>query len=167
MYFCPHKRPCPPFSPEVAAVELAVTVIYHVLIMGRTKYKKQEDLLNFPVRTRVTEVTYKRLEKLVAESSCQSVGEVARKILSKEKILCFYKDITMNAPMEELASIRKELKSIGININQLVKSFNSTQEETHKAFYAMKTMEQYKPVETKVDRLLVLVSAMAEKWLQK
>jgi len=135
--------------------------------MGRTKYKAPEDLLNFPVRTRVTEVTYKRLEKLVAESSCQSVGEVARKILSREKILCFYKDITMNAPMEELAKIRKELKSIGININQLTKSFNSTQEETHKAFYAMKTMEQYKPVETKVDRLLVLVSAMAEKWLQK
>ncbi len=158
MYFCPHKRPCPPFSPEVAAVELAVTVIYHVLIMGRTKYKKQEDLLNFPVRTRVT---------LVAESSCQSVGEVARKILSKEKILCFYKDITMNAPMEELASIRKELKSIGININQLVKSFNSAKEEAHKAFYILKVMGQYKPVEAKVDRLLVLVSAMAEKWLQK
>lgn len=167
MYFCPHKRPCPPFSPEVAAAELAVTVIYHVLIMGRTKYKAREELLNFPVRTRVTEVTFKRLEKLVAESSCQSVGEVARKILSREKLLCFYKDIAMNAPMEELASIRKELKSIGININQLTKEYNSAKEEAHKAFYILKVMEQYKLVEAKVDRLLVLVSAMAEKWLQK
>jgi len=135
--------------------------------MGRTKYRKQEDLLSRPVIVRVNEVTFKRLEKLLAESSCQSVGEVARKILSREKILCFYKDITMNAPMDELASIRKEMKSIGININQLVKSFNSAKEETHKAFYAMKVMEQYKPVEAKVDKLLVLVSAMAEKWLQK
>lgn len=135
--------------------------------MGRTKYKKQEDLLSRPVIVRVNEAVFKRLEKLVAESSCQSVGEVARKILSREKLLCFYKDITMNAPMEELASIRKELKSIGININQLVRSFNSAKEETHKAFYAMKVMEQYKPVEAKVDKLLVLVSALAEKWLQK
>ena len=135
--------------------------------MGRTKYKAREELLNFPVRTRVTEVTYKRLEKLVAESGCQSVGEVARKILSKEKILCFYKDTTMNAPMEELASIRKELKSIGININQLTKGYNSAKEEAHKAFYSLKVMEQYKPVEVKVDRLLLLVLALAEKWLQK
>lgn len=135
--------------------------------MGRRKYKTPEELLNFPVRTRLTEVTYKRLEKLVTESSCQSVGEVARKILSREKLLCFYKDITMNAPMEELARIRKELKSIGININQLTKSFNSAGEEMHKAFYTIKVMEQYKPVEAKVDRLLLLVSALAEKWLQK
>ena len=135
--------------------------------MGRTKYKAREELLNFPVRTRVTEVTYKRLEKLVAESNCQSVGEVARKILSREKILCFYKGITMNAPMEELASIRKELKSIGININQLTKGYNSAKEEAHRAFYILKILEQYKPVEAKVDRLLLLVSALAEKWLQK
>lgn len=135
--------------------------------MGRTKYKKQEDLLSRPVIVRVNETVFKRLEKLVAESSCQSVGEVARKILSREKLLCFYKDITMNAPMEELARIRKELKSIGININQLTKGYNSAKEETHKAFYILKVMEQYRPVEAKVDRLLVLVSALAEKWLQK
>jgi hypothetical protein len=135
--------------------------------MGRTKYKTREELLNFPVRTRVTEVTYKRLEKLVTESSCQSVGKVARKILSREKILCFYRDVTMNAPMEELTRVRKELKAIGININQLTKGYNSAKEEAHKAFYILKVMEHYKPVEAKVDGLLFLVSALAEKWLQK
>ncbi len=135
--------------------------------MGRRKYKREEKLLNFPVRTRLTETHYKRLEKLVSESSCQSVGEVARKILSREKILCFYKDITMDAPMEELARIRKELKAIGVNINQLTKGHNSAKEEAHKAFYILKVMEQYRPVEAKVDKLLILVSAMAEKWLQR
>lgn len=135
--------------------------------MGRRKYKKEEELLSFPIRTRLTEAHYKRLEKLVTESSCQSVGEVARKILSREKILCFYKDITMNAPMEELTRIRKELKSIGININQLTKGHNSGKEEAHKAFYILKVMEQYRPVDAKIDRLLILVSALAEKWLQR
>ncbi|WP_419803306.1 mobilization protein [Mucilaginibacter sp.] len=135
--------------------------------MGRTKYKAAEELLNHPIILRVNETVFKRLEKLVTESSCQSVGEVARKILSREKILCFYKDVTMNAPMEELTRIRKELKSIGININQLTKGYNSAKEEAHKAFYTLKVMEQYRPVEAKVDRLLLLVSALAEKWLQK
>lgn len=135
--------------------------------MGRTKYKQPEELLNRPIIVRVNERVFERLEKLVSESSCQSVGEVARKILSREKLLCFYKDITMNGPMEELASIRKELKSIGININQLTKGHNSAQKETHKAFYALKVAEQFRPVEAKVDKLLVIVSAVADKWLQK
>jgi hypothetical protein len=104
--------------------------------MGRTKYKAREELLNHPIILRVNEAVFKRLEKLVAESSCQSVGEVAR------KILCFYKDITMNAPMEELIRIRKDLKAIGININQLTKGYNSAKEEAYRTFYILKVMEQ-------------------------
>jgi len=151
----------------VTAAELAATTIYYVHPMGRTKYKNQEDLLSRPIIVRVNEAVFKRLEKLVTESNCQTVGEAARKILSREKILCFYKDVTMNAPMEELSRIRRELKSIGININQLTKGYNSAKEEAHKAFYTLKVMKQYRPVEAKVDRLLLLVSALAEKWLQK
>ena len=73
----------------------------------------------------------------------------------------------MNSTMEELVGIRKELKAIGININQLVKRFHSTSQQTQKAFYAIKTIELYEKVETKVDRLLVLVSTLTQKWLQE
>lgn len=85
--------------------------------MTRKKSKNQVELLTHPIIVRVNENTYKRLENILLHSNCQSIGEVARNILSKEKILMLTRDVTMNAPMEELVSIRKELRSIGININ--------------------------------------------------
>ena len=133
--------------------------------MTKTTQAK-EDRLTHPVRTRVTKTVFERLNKIQENSSCQTIGEVARKILSKEKILCFHKDITMNAPMEELTSIRKELKSIGVNINQQTKYFHTSDNDAQRAFYVLKTAEQYKLVDAKVERLLSLVSLLTERWLR-
>jgi len=91
--------------------------------MPRKKSPHPEQLLTHRIRTRVTATTYQKLEKLQADSDCQSVGEVSLKILSGEKMNVFYRDISLNAPMEEMALIRKELKAIGININQQTKHF--------------------------------------------
>jgi len=104
---------------------------------------------------------------MARESDCHSVGEVARKILSRERIVVFHRDISMNGPMEELALIRKELKSIGININQQTRFFHASATAAERSFYVMKTAALYGRVDEKVDRLLVIVSALAEKWLPK
>ncbi|WP_462267741.1 plasmid mobilization protein [Mucilaginibacter sp.] len=135
--------------------------------MGRVRYKKEDELLNHPIIIRVNEAVYNRLEKLQTDSNCQSIGEVARKILSREKILVFHKDISMNGTMEELTSIRKELKAIGVNINQLTKSFNGAATEAQRNFYVVKTAVLYKEVDAKVERLLVMVSQLTQKWLQR
>jgi len=105
---------------------------------------EKQPRLTHPVRTRVTEKTHEMLQELKATSNCRSIGEVARKILSREKILCFYTDTTMNAPMEELASIRKELKSIGVNINQQTRHFHTAESELQRSFHFMKTSDLYK-----------------------
>ena len=81
------------------------------------------------------------------DSDYKTIGEVARCILSNRKIKLFYRDISMNGPMEELALIRKELKAIGININQITRSFNQDKEGTHRAFYVLKVADLYKGVD--------------------
>lgn len=78
---------------------------------GKATEKERKNLIH-PVRTRVNKETYQRLESLLQNSTWQSMGELARKLITREKINCFYKDVTMNAPMEELTSIRKELKQL-------------------------------------------------------
>jgi hypothetical protein len=78
--------------------------------MSRKKSSKPEELFTHVIRTRVTEATFKRLDKIHRQSDCGSIAGVARKVLSNQKIKVFHKDISMNAPMEELALIRKELK---------------------------------------------------------
>jgi len=85
--------------------------------------KPEDERFIHPVRTRFTTKTYKRLEQLRQHSNCRSRGEVTRKILFREKIMMLNRDASMKGSMEDLASIRKELKSIGININQQISLF--------------------------------------------
>jgi hypothetical protein len=135
--------------------------------MRRKKLKDENDLLRHNLIVRVSEVQFNKLEKLRADSNCQTIAEIVRRILAKEKILCFYKDITMNGPMEELAGIRKELKAIGVNINQITRSFNTDKAGIQRAFYVMKAADLYKKVDEKIDALLSITGKLTEKWLQE
>lgn len=135
--------------------------------MPRKKAAHPEKLFTHPVRTRVTQSAYERLEKLTDKSDSHSIGEVARKILSGQQIKVFAVDASLNAVMEELALIRKELRAIGVNINQITRSFNHDRAGTHRAFFALKAADQYRKVDEKVERLLVIISKLAERWLQK
>lgn len=135
--------------------------------MSRPKLKDEKERLSYSIIIRVNEATFKRLEKLAVNSSYRSVAEVARRILSNEKLNIFHKDITLNEVMEELALIRKELKAIGININQQTHYFHISSRAEERAFYVHHTATLYKEVDAKVDRLLNIVGKLAEKWLQK
>lgn len=136
--------------------------------MPRKKQQDQDAVLSHCLIIRVSKDQYEKLDKLYKQSDCQSIAEVVRKILYNRKINCFYKDITMNAPMEELTSIRKELKAIGVNINQITRSFNQEKtKEVRRQYYVMQVADLYKKVDVKVDRLLMLISKLTEKWLQK
>ena len=73
----------------------------------------------------------------------------------------------MNGPMEELASIRKELKAIGININQITKAFHTTSDPERKYAYSMKAFKMNQQIDEKVEHLLGMVSQLTQKWLQK
>lgn len=135
--------------------------------MPRKKATNQEALLTKNVIVRITETTFNKLEKMQVESGSNSMAEVVRRILSNQKIKLFHQDISMNAPMEEMALIRKELKAIGINVNQITRTFNQDKAETQRAFYVMKVADLYKNVDERVEKLLVIISQLAEKWLQK
>jgi len=134
--------------------------------MPRKKYDNPDDVLTHPVIVRVTKTEFERLEQLAKDSDSRTIGEIARKILSNEKILLFHRDISMNGPMEELALIRKELKAIGVNINQQTRYFHNSRSDTQRSFHAMKTAEAHKKLEPKIEDLLQTVNRLAEKWLQ-
>jgi hypothetical protein len=135
--------------------------------MPRKKAANPDELFTMPIRTRVTQDTFDKLEKIRKESDCHSIGELVRKILSREKFTCFYKDVSLNAPMEEMALIRKELKAIGININQQTKYFHSSKSDAQRMFYVNRTQTLYTQVGNKVEELLILISKLAEKWLPR
>lgn len=135
--------------------------------MPRKKLEDEAEILSRNLIVRVSEAQYSKLEKLRKESGYQTIAEIVRRILGREKILCFYRDITMNAPLEELTSIRKELKAIGININQITRSFNTDKAGIQRQYYVLKVADLYKKVDEKVDTLLAIIAKLTEKWLQE
>lgn len=135
--------------------------------MPRKPAADRNEILVHPIILRVNQATYTRLEKLLAQSSCKSIGEVARKILNGGRINCFYRDVSLNGPMEELALIRKELKSIGININQQTRYFNAVKSAAEKQYHSERTVELLRKADAKMERLFSMISKLAERWLQK
>lgn len=135
--------------------------------MARRKSPYPEQLLTRHIQTKVIEEVYQKLDELRGKSDCQTIGELARRILSKDKITLFHKDASWDGPMEELTSIRKELNSIGTNINQITHSFHIAQTDSQRNYQALRVAEEYKKVGLKVDKLYELISQLAKKWLQK
>lgn len=135
--------------------------------MSRKKARDQDSLLSHTIVVRITTGQYEKLDKISKESDSKTIANVVRNIIANRPIKLLHKDISMSGPMEELALIRKEIKSIGVNINQQTHKFHISQNDTERTFHTNKTAETYKSIEPKIDRLFILVSNLALKWLQK
>jgi len=135
--------------------------------MARKRKTKTQELLSYPIRTRVNEAVFKKLGSILSESNCRSIGEVVRKILSKEKIVMLKRDMTLHPHIQELAAIRSELRSIGVNVNQITHAFHTADSVHQKMFHALKVGEEYAKVGDKVTALLEKVDDLGRKWLQR
>ncbi|MEO7991495.1 MAG: plasmid mobilization relaxosome protein MobC [Chryseolinea sp.] len=129
--------------------------------MSQRKYQKEEPL-NHLIGVRVSEPFYNKLEGLRKNSNCQTLGEFARMILQKEEIIWYHKDASSENTTVELTAIRKELKAIGTNINQVTRYFNGTSIPSQKIFDALKVLDEYKKVTVQIDRLLTVLDKVVE-----
>lgn len=114
------------------------------------------------VGVRFNEKTYQHLLYLVENTNSQSIGELVRRIVVKDKIPFFAVDTTMRGPMIDLAGIRKELNAIGTNINQITHAFHVAETDSQRVFHALRIAEQYKMVDERVERLLQVVTELAK-----
>lgn len=129
--------------------------------MGLRKYNKTEPLDHL-IGIRVTRQFYDKLEGLRKNSNCQTLGEFVRMILIGEKINWYHKDATTDAVTVELTAIRKELRAIGNNINQVTRYFNGTTIPNQKIFGALKILDEYKKVSGKMDKLLTVLDGIVK-----
>ena len=96
-------------------------------ILRHDKKKNSETLLTRKVGVRFNERTYRHLLYLVENTNNQSVAELVRAIVMKEKILFFAIDNTISRQAIDLAGIREELNAIGTNINQITHGFHTAE----------------------------------------
>jgi hypothetical protein len=107
---------------------------------GQTKGEKG---LTYPVMTRIAKAKYDELKAIAAKTKDETVSGLIRNIIHNRPVTVHTHDETLNLVMEELAALRGEIKSIGININQVTRLFNTYPEERKKEFYAKIAFKQY------------------------
>lgn len=122
--------------------------------------------LSKKIGLRVSESFYCKLKTWLSDSNCQSIAEITRKILQREKIIIYHKSAELDSVAIELALIRKELNAIGRNINQVTRQFHSASPHQKTALALKITVENQK-VGKKVAALLELTGQISAKWLSK
>lgn len=135
--------------------------------MGRKKIEDRDELLIHRIRTRINNRAYRRLSEILQSSNCHTIGQLARKILSHERITVYRKDKSLEVPVQELIQIRNELRAIGVNINQITHHFHMADTNNQKMFHALKVADNYREVGEKVNVLVEMVARLGEKWLQR
>ncbi len=131
---------------------------------GQTKGDKG---LSKPVRTRLSQSKYDEIERLAQQSKGETVSSIVRKILHDQPVKVFRHDESLDLVMEELAANRAEIRSIGINLNQMAKLFNTYPDWNVKTLYAKNGYERYLLIETNIEKLLGIVEELAKKWLSE
>ena len=131
---------------------------------GETKGDKR---LQHLVWTRVTDAKYREFERIISKTKDETMSGLIRKIIYKQSVKIYSHDETLNLVMEELAALRREIKSIGVNINQITRLFNTYPEQRRKEFYAKIAFKEYLRIETKIELLLAIITKLSKKWLSE
>ncbi|MCH7414313.1 plasmid mobilization relaxosome protein MobC [Belliella sp. R4-6] len=126
--------------------------------------------VEYPIKRtiRFTEKEDAKLGKLLQKSTyCQTLSELIRDMLFKKEITVNTYDASLQEVKLKLARIRNELQAIGVNINQITRYFNSSQDVEAKQAYAEKVVPHYRNVEGKIEELLAILSQLSKRWLPK
>ena len=133
----------------------------------KSQKKRRPKILTHVLTTKVSDSTYSKLKHLLDQNPQNDMSRLVRAILNNQPVRVFTRDLTLDNLMEELTRLRTEIKHIGVNINQITRKFNSYPEPQRKAFYAKMAFQEYLAIEPRIDRLIDIITPLAQKWLQE
>lgn len=131
------------------------------------KKVKERDALKYDIKLRVNQHHYDRLNKLLSASRYRNMSELLRDIVCNRQVITYTHDESLDIVMTELVRLRKELNSIGININQITRQINSTAKQILKVTLALQATAMLKEVKDSMQPILSIVAELSKKWLRK
>lgn len=134
--------------------------------MQKGQSKGEEGLVKL-VATKVTRAKFIELEQLAAKTKGETMSSLVRKILCNRPVKLYHHDESLDKVMEELAANRGEIRSIGVNINQLAKLFNSNTDFNIQSVYTKQGYERYLALETNIEKLLAITKKLSHRWLSE
>lgn len=136
------------------------------LVMTRRKISDAERL-SVKVGLRISRPFYNKMTGWLSKSNCQSIAELARRILYKEPVIFYTKDVTMDGIARELSLLRKEINAIGFNINQVTRYFNGKTLPASKIYEALKILDEFKKISGKCDTAILIIDKVSSKLSSK
>ncbi|WP_461789427.1 mobilization protein [Pedobacter sp.] len=133
----------------------------------RNRKNRGNGNLTCRIHTRITAEKYRELSELLTKCrSIHSHSELLRHILDNKAIVIKKRDASLDGVMEQLAGIRKELLSIGININQVTHRFHIEDQPAGKMLEAMEITQLYQQTDLKVSELFSVLAKLSSLWSQ-
>lgn len=133
----------------------------------RKGQSKGENGLTKPVMTRIRSDKFEELSLIATQTKGETVSSLVRKIIHDRPVKVFHHDESLDLVMEELAANRAEIRSIGVNINQMAKLFNTYPELQKKLFYSKNGYNRFLLLESNIERLLGIMEKLAHRWLSE
>lgn len=119
--FVSQTESCPPFRSQSGAMIKRSKV---GLIKLETMEEKNENRSKW-LNIRLKPGEYKGLESRFNKTAFQTMSEYHRALLLGNPVTVIHRDKSMDEVLEELVLLRRELNSVGNNLNQAVRSINS------------------------------------------
>ncbi|AGA78233.1 plasmid mobilization protein [Echinicola vietnamensis] len=103
-----------------------------------------------------------QLKKLLTQSAhCRNLSELIRTMLFKKKLTIKKRNASLDELKSEIVKVKGELRSIGVNINQVTHYFNGHPDPAEKRYFARKILPLYKKVGQKTEQLMVMISQLS------
>ncbi|WP_029274568.1 hypothetical protein [Pedobacter borealis] len=133
--------------------------------MGKRKSEERKQL-SYRIHTRISKEKYEELVLLLSQSkNIKSLSALLRHILDGNRILVRHQDITSDKMLAELGAVRRELHSIGININQVTKRFHAEKLPESRIARVLDLTRFYQQAEEKLTEVIAIISKISAKWL--
>ncbi|HEY0298486.1 MAG TPA: plasmid mobilization relaxosome protein MobC [Arachidicoccus sp.] len=127
--------------------------------------KKSEEGLERVVIARISKKKYEELRQLLTGSRLRTMSEVFRHILENRPVIIEHYDHTFDKVMAELSGIRKEIRAIGVNINQVTRKFHKQLLPQAMLANALEIAKLYQQTDLKVSELFTVIENLSKKWL--
>lgn len=128
---------------------------------------KEQDNKIKVIHIRMSESEYNSLHKHFSQTTCRKFSQYLRKLIFGKAVTVNIRNASLDDFMTEIMLLKKELSSIGNNINQAVKKLHTTKDfEQAKNWYVALELERWDLHKT-VDKIQSLIEQKTEEWLQK
>lgn len=123
----------------------------------------------FPRRVegRISESRYQELVKVLDKDSSLTMSELIRRILQNQPIRIQVRERGVSDVMEVLISIDSQLKKIGTNLNQVVKSFHGNSSSIEKFLLGKKLLAFQHDLDKELRLLDGMLAKIQVQWLSE